>query len=132
MGIKAYKAGSTAPAATPAPKSAKKADSAPAAIARELEVAALPRTVGCPTTEQFSAYQAAFDYFNRTLFSGQLGGVILNFSRKAKSLGFFAPLRWGKERVIGHEISLNPSYLAYRPMRDTMSTLAHEMAHLWQ
>lgn len=131
MGVKAYKAGSKPKAPTE-----RKADSTATAIAGAESTAmislALPSLAPNPTTEQFSAYQAAFDYFNRVLFAGELRPVILNFSRKAKSLGFFAPIRWGKLDAIRHEISLNPMYLAYRPMRDTMSTLVHEMAHLWQ
>lgn len=110
-------------------KTDRKSDTAPAAIATDL---GLPKTSANPTSEQFSAYQAAFDYFNRALFGGELKPVVLNFSRKAKSLGFFAPLRWGKADDIRHEISLNPSYLAARPARETMSTLVHEMCHLWQ
>jgi len=88
---------------------------------------------GDPTAAQFAAYRAMYDYFNRELFGGKLSPVMLNFSRKAKALGFFAPKRWaagsGKST---HEISLNPSYLALRPLKDTASTLAHEMAHAWQ
>lgn len=113
---------------------ARKSDTTPTAAVADYT---LPRTGSNPTAEQFSAYQAAFDYFNRTLFAGQLAPVILNFSRKAKSLGFFAAERWGKQegedgRAKRHEISLNPSYLAMRPARETMSTLVHEMCHLWQ
>ena len=44
-----------------------------------------------PTNAQFAAYRAMWAYFNATLFGGALGHVILNFSRLARSLGFFAP-----------------------------------------
>lgn len=46
-----------------------------------------------PTQAQFAAYRAMWDYFNVTLFGGALRRVFLNFSRRAKSLGFFAPER---------------------------------------
>lgn len=86
-----------------------------------------------PTTEQFTAYQAMYAYFNRVLFAGQLAPVILNFSRaSARTLGFFAPKRWGRGADSTHEISLCPSYLALRPPKETASTLVHEMAHAWQ
>ncbi len=85
-----------------------------------------------PTAAQFAAYRAQYDYFNRVLFDGKLAPVILNFSRAAKALGFFAPNRWGKGALSTHEISLNPSYLALRPAKETASTLVHEMAHAWQ
>lgn len=88
-----------------------------------------------PTTEQFGAYQGAFDYFNRTLFEGRLPPTILNFSRAgARTLGFFAPERWQRtdqsERT--HEISLSPLHLRTRSLEEIFSTLVHEMCHLEQ
>lgn len=85
-----------------------------------------------PTNAQFAAYRAMWDYFNVALFGGTLRPVILNFSRAANSLGFFAPLRWEHGDETTHEISLNPAYLKRRSPRDVASTLVHEMAHLWQ
>lgn len=85
-----------------------------------------------PTEDQFAAYRRMYDYFNRALFAGELCPVILNFSRKAKSLGFFAPQRWVKGKSIAHEISLNPSYFVEQGAREVASTLVHEMAHCWQ
>jgi hypothetical protein len=85
-----------------------------------------------PTDSQFAAYRAMWSYFNTALFNGLLPPVILNFSRHANSLGFFAPLRWERGSETTHEISLNPSYLKSRPARDVASTLVHEMVHAWQ
>jgi hypothetical protein len=86
-----------------------------------------------PTRKQFDAYRLAFDYFNRTLFGGELPHCLLNFSRLAKSAGFFAAHRWthvnGVEST--HEISLNPDVLDL-PAIEIMQTLVHEMCHLWQ
>jgi predicted SprT family Zn-dependent metalloprotease len=87
-----------------------------------------------PTENQFLSYQRIFDYFNEKLFGGQLPGVILNFSRKANTHGFFAPERWEettKVKTKSHEISLNPQTLGRDP-RLVYSTLVHEMVHLWQ
>jgi predicted SprT family Zn-dependent metalloprotease len=84
-----------------------------------------------PTNAQFAAYRAMWDFFNAVLFGGALSHVILNFSRSARSLGFFAPERWkdaGNKTT--HEISLNPAYLTRETMKDSASTLVHEMAHL--
>jgi predicted SprT family Zn-dependent metalloprotease len=88
------------------------------------------------TAAQFAAYQRMADYFNKTLFGGTLPQVILNFSRKNKTFGFFAPERWestteGEAKRV-HEISLNPEHIAKRPPQATAGTLAHELAHLWQ
>lgn len=52
------------------------------------------RRAATPTQVQAKAYQAMFDHFNRVLFGGELSHVLLNFSRRANTLGFFAPKRW--------------------------------------
>jgi predicted SprT family Zn-dependent metalloprotease len=85
-----------------------------------------------PTNAQFDAYRAMWTYFNTELFGGTLGHVILNFSRRARSLGFFAPERWTDGNQTTHEISLNPTYLTRANAKDSASTLVHEMAHLWR
>lgn len=85
-----------------------------------------------PTTQQFTAYQQMYDYFNRELFGGSLPAVLLNFSRRSRTYGFFAPERWDSDRTKTHEISLNPVHLQDRPAREVASTLVHEMVHLWQ
>jgi predicted SprT family Zn-dependent metalloprotease len=95
-----------------------------------------------PTPHLFAAYQAMFAHFNRALFDGKLPAVVLNFSRKSKTHGFFAPDRWTRAanekaalaegpRERAHEISLNPETTLREP-REVASTLVHEMAHLWQ
>lgn len=89
-----------------------------------------------PTAAQFAAYEGMFLHFNAGLFGGHLPAVILNFSRRDKTLGFFAPDRWEHTDVKAggrrHEISLNPSMLRQRSPKDVASTLVHEMVHLWQ
>lgn len=85
-----------------------------------------------PTNAQFAAYRAMWTYFNTVLFGGALSHVILNFSRRARSLGFFAPERWTDGKQTTHEISLNPAYLTRESAKDSASTLVHEMAHLWR
>ncbi len=89
-----------------------------------------PRT---PTGEQFSAYEGAFNYFNEALFGGKLSPLMLNFSRKAQSKGFYCPGAWrrGMKEAAVAELSLNPDVLD-RPARDALSTLVHEMCHHWQ
>lgn len=51
-----------------------------------------------PTQAQFAAYRAMWGYFNVTLFGGALRRVFLSFSRRAKSLGFFAPRALGERQ----------------------------------
>jgi hypothetical protein len=90
-----------------------------------------PGKPATPTRVQFNAYEQMFAYFNRTLFGGELPPVILNFSRKTRTYGFFAPERWQKDGEVKDEISLNPAWLT-RPALEVSSTLVHEMCHLWQ
>lgn len=95
------------------------------------------KPLATPTSAQFTAYMAMYDWFNAQLFAGKLNPVLLNFSRKSKALGFFAPNRWTSRLDAGttstaHEISLNPSHLGARDARATASTLVHEMVHAWQ
>ncbi len=91
---------------------------------------------GKPTLEQFEKYQAAYDYFNRELFGGELEPCLLVFREGPKKknvicFGHFCANRWSKGADTCHEISLNPDTLA-RPLAETMSTLVHEMVHQWQ
>lgn len=86
------------------------------------------------TLTQFEAIQKIYDYFNEHLFDGILNNCILNFSRKSKAYGFFAPERWnkiGNAELKLHEISLNPEHLKREP-KAVIGTLVHEMVHLWQ
>jgi predicted SprT family Zn-dependent metalloprotease len=84
-----------------------------------------------PTKEQFDNYQLIYEYFNKALFNNGLANCILNFSRLKNSHGFFAPSRWENGEFKTHEISLNPDTLAREP-KAVLSTLVHEMCHLWQ
>jgi SprT-like family len=84
-----------------------------------------------PTVEQWGAYQNAFNHLNKELFGNALPQCMLNFSRHARSKGFFASERWQKSGECRHEISLNPDQLD-RPLIEVMSTLCHEMCHLWR
>lgn len=92
-------------------------------------------TGSAPTIEQSVAYTLAYDHFNKHLWGGQLPGCILVFTRNAKSRGHFANDRWQRlnnDDNSVHEISLNPDCIRNDDLRRVMSTLVHEMVHLWQ
>lgn len=84
-----------------------------------------------PTPRQYVAFQAAFDYFNKELFAATLPHVMLTFSRMKNTYGFFAPALWADGEQKLPEIALNPDYFN-RDYKKCMSTLVHEMCHLWQ
>lgn len=87
-----------------------------------------------PTTETYRHLRHAYDFFNRALFEGKLPPCLITVQRKKRTLGYF----WGKRfesfdgAVITDEIALNPSHFSERGDKDTLSTLLHEMVHLWQ
>lgn len=76
----------------------------------------------------------AFAFFNRHLFADKLPPVIITLVVKPKSKGYFIRDRF--EHIEGAapaaEIALNPSLFAERTVKESLSTLAHEMVHLWQ
>lgn len=86
-----------------------------------------------PTKQQFGSFEKAYNYFNRKLFSSKLPKVILNLSRKSKSMGFVAPNRWEDKAQANkhHELSINPSIL-HLSLVEIYSTLVHEQCHIWQ
>lgn len=107
------------------------------------------KKVDTPTSSQFQAFEAAYEYFNQVLFHYELPSVILNLSRKSKAMGFAAPNRWvkanrkkntdlSKSETIStssgaemHELSINPEILYMSPI-EVYSTLVHEQCHIWQ
>jgi predicted SprT family Zn-dependent metalloprotease len=92
----------------------------------------LYRTIQTPTTDQWSAYQRLYSYFNQELFGGDLPDIILNFRGRRDVAGFFAPERWIS--IAGaktHEIALSPAHLTSN-LEEVCGVLVHEMCHLWQ
>lgn len=92
------------------------------------------------TTGEYQKLAAAYDWFNQRLFAGKLPDVVITMNHsKPRCKGYFkeAAFAWrDKEKQIQSdgigEISLNPEGMFDREDIDVMSTLAHEMAHVWQ
>ncbi len=90
-----------------------------------------------PTRETYTALQDAFDYFNRQLFNDALPQVLIVLHRKKGAKGYFWADMWrgydgeSIEATKLSEISLTPETLD-RPDKEILSTLVHEMVHLWQ
>lgn len=77
----------------------------------------------------------AFDYFNQRLFAGRLPACVITLQRKANSYGYFAPEAFRNRTHSdghAHEIALNPDGFIGRTDAEILSTLVHEMVHLWQ
>ena len=86
-----------------------------------------------PTKQAYTELQTAYDFFNRKLFSGKLPPCLITMQRKNRTLGYFSGNRWAdRTGAVTDEIAMNPMHFSGRSVEDVLSTLAHEMAHLWQ
>jgi len=91
-----------------------------------------------PAAVTFRAYetlQQAYDYFNAVLFDGRLPQVLITLQRRRRTLGYFADRRFrgrGKIRARIHEVALNPDGFVGKSDEEILSTLVHEMVHVWQ
>ena len=88
-----------------------------------------------PTNRTYDSLEAAYDHFNRELFDGQLPPCLITVQRHKGAYGYFSGARFASTTDatdIADEIALNPMHFAERTPEQTLSTLAHEMVHLWQ
>jgi len=86
------------------------------------------------TPTEYRAFQEAYDFFNAELFGSSLPCVLVTLQRHARARGYFSPERFtGRtENAAAHELALNPDSFTGRTDEEILSTLAHEMAHVWQ
>ena len=86
------------------------------------------------TVAQYKEFQEAYDYFNVHLFAGELPQLLVTLQRKPRMLGHFAPVRYEhrSNTDVIHEIALNPDGFVGETDEEILSTLAHEMVHVWQ
>jgi predicted SprT family Zn-dependent metalloprotease len=86
------------------------------------------------TPAQYRAFQEAYDFFNQELFAGTLPHVLVTLQRHANTRGYFSADRFtGRtDETAVHELAMNPDTFAGRSDEEILSTLAHEMAHVWQ
>ncbi|GEP60433.1 SprT-like domain-containing protein [Reyranella soli] len=86
-----------------------------------------------PTRETYDRLQQAYDHFNKALFEGTLPNALFTFHRRKGSYGYFAAAKfqWDDGKA-ADEIALNPARFHDRPIKETLSTIVHEMVHLWQ
>jgi hypothetical protein len=86
------------------------------------------------TLKEYQGFQRAYDFFNRELFAGSLPQVLVTLQRHANTRGYFSPQRFkGRvDRQTVHELALNPDTFTGRTDELILSTLTHEMCHVWQ
>lgn len=85
------------------------------------------------TQAEYRTFQQAYDFFNAELFGGSLPHVLVTLQRHAKAYGYFSPERFvGRaEKEAAHELAMNPDHFG-RTDELILSTLVHEMVHVWQ
>lgn len=84
-----------------------------------------------PAIIAYTELQQAFDFFNEHLFNNELPNLLITLQRGRYTYGYFSPDRFTGKSIIS-ELALNPDYFGERSLSDTLSTLAHEMCHVWQ
>lgn len=86
-----------------------------------------------PTETLCAELQCAYSYFNRSLFHDELPECMLTIDHSGKSVyGYFKPCGFvSKDGVLVDQISMNPRFLLEKDLPTVLSTLAHEMCHLW-
>ena len=85
------------------------------------------------TQAEYRAFQQAYDFFNQELFANSLPPVLVTLQRHAKAYGYFSPERFvgRNDKEEAHELAMNPDHFG-RTDELILSTLVHEMAHVWQ
>jgi SprT-like family len=90
-------------------------------------------TANTPTNDAYDELSVAYVFLNRELFAGTLPNCLITLQRKKRTCGYFSSQRFVTiEGSKTDEIALNPAYFAVQSVREVLSTLAHEMVHLWQ
>jgi predicted SprT family Zn-dependent metalloprotease len=87
-----------------------------------------------PTYDTYTELDRAYDSFNAALFGGHLPSCVITMQRRRKAYGYFAGNSWtdAAGRLVTDEIAMSPDKFAVRSTAETLSTLVHEMCHLWQ
>jgi predicted SprT family Zn-dependent metalloprotease len=84
--------------------------------------------------KDYLTLEKCYEVFNKKFFESKLPSCIITLQRRNNCAGYFAPQRFvgkvKKSNVID-EIALNPDAFG-RTDKEILSTLAHEMVHLWQ
>jgi len=84
--------------------------------------------------DTYDVLRAAFNFFNKELFRGELSECLILLHRHRHAFGYFCADRFSQNgsKTTVHEIALNPEHIRERKPRDTFGTLAHEMVHQLQ
>lgn len=87
-----------------------------------------------PTSRSYTGLDAAYKFFNYWLFDDKLPDCLITLQRHKGAYGYFSGQRFALKdsQEITDEIALNPQTFEARTPIEILSTLVHEMCHLWQ
>ncbi|GBF44537.1 putative zinc metallopeptidase [Leptospira ellinghausenii] len=88
-----------------------------------------------PTRSTYTALTTAYDFYNENLFESKLPKCLITLQRKnVNTAGYYSPKRFKKTtgNITTDEIAINPAHINKENIEDVLSTLVHEMTHLWQ
>jgi SprT-like family len=94
-----------------------------------------PKKNSEPPARTYASLDVAYDFFNRELFNDTLPRCLITMQRGRGYYGYFSGDRFVNVKdssEITDEIALNPNHFQERTVGGVLSTLVHEMAHLWQ
>lgn len=78
-----------------------------------------------------SLLESAFDVFNKVYFENSLPKVVITIQSNPKNFGYITVHKvWKDTEDSYHEINIGAEYLS-RPIENVLSTLMHEMVHLY-
>jgi predicted SprT family Zn-dependent metalloprotease len=108
----------------------------PAPVTPEMIVGAYdPKKNSEPPARTYASLDNAYDFFNRELFNDALPRCLITMQRGLGYYGYFSGDRFvnlNDSSDITDEIALNPNHFQKQTVGGVLSTLVHEMAHLWQ
>lgn len=87
------------------------------------------------TTPEYGTLEDGYSFFNDALFDGQLPPVLITLHRHPRARGYFSPKGFRRRNTGGkyvHEVALNPDSFVDRTDEEILSTLGHEIVHVWQ
>lgn len=87
------------------------------------------------TRREYAGFNRAYQLFNTRLFENILPSCLITLrSSSGMVSGYFSGERYGHRELdtVTDEIALNPRHFSKRSDIEILSTLVHEMVHLWQ
>lgn len=86
-----------------------------------------------PTLENAAYWQFLTKVINERFFGGELPETMVTFTHRRRALGYFCSCAFedGAGRI-AHEIAMNPDWFETVGFAQTLSTLGHELTHLWR